>query len=106
MQANNAHAHRLLRRDQQWLLRCSVLAALAEQPSIPAAWLLELATLAIEDTDGTVRVGGAAILGRLVRDWPGEAEAHQARLLLQQLQQLQQDPDHRVVGTALNGLQA
>jgi hypothetical protein len=36
MQANNAHAHRLLRRDQQWLLRCSVLAALAEQPSTPA----------------------------------------------------------------------
>jgi len=66
-------------------------------------WLLELATLAIEDTDGTVRVGGAEILGRLVRDWPGEAEAHQARLLLQQLQQ---DPDHRVVATALNGLQA
>ena len=90
-------------RDQQWLLRCSVLAALAEQPSIPAAWLLELATLAIEDTDGTVRVGGTEILGRLVRDWPGDAEAHQARQLLQQLQQ---DPDHRVVATALNGLQA
>jgi HEAT repeat protein len=90
-------------RDHHWLLRCSVLATLAEQPSIPAAWLLELATLAIEDTDGTVRVGGAEILGRLVRDWPGEAEAHQARLLLQQLQQ---DPDHRVVATALNGLQA
>jgi HEAT repeat protein len=90
-------------RDQQWLLRCSVLAALAEQPSIPAAWLLELATLAIEDTDGTVRVGGTEILGRLVRDWPGDAEAHQARQLLQQLQQ---DPDHRVVAAALDGLQA
>jgi hypothetical protein len=62
-----------------------------------------LATLAIEDADGTVRVGGAEILGRLVREWPGEAEAHQARLLLQQLQQ---DPDHRVVAAALNGLQA
>jgi HEAT repeat protein len=90
-------------RDRHWLLRCSVLAALAEQPTIPAAWLLELAALAIEDTDGTVRVGGAEILGRLVRDWPGEVEAHQARLLLQQLQQ---DQDHRVVATALNGLQA
>jgi hypothetical protein len=89
--------------DGQWLVRCSILAALAEQPTIPAAWLLELASLAIEDTDGTVRVGGTEILGRLVRDWPGEAEAHQARLLLQQLQQ---DPDHRVVATALNGLQA
>ena len=66
-------------------------------------WLLELATLAIEDTDGTVRVGGTEILGRLVRDWPGDAEAHQARLLLQQLQQ---DPDHRVVAAALDGLQA
>jgi hypothetical protein len=38
----------------------------------------------------------------LVRDWPGDAEAHQARLLLQQLQQ---DPDHRVIAAALDALQ-
>lgn len=91
------------RRDSQWLLRCSVLSALAEQPQIPAPWLLELASLAVNDQDGTVRVGGAEILGRLVREWPGDAAAQPARALLQRLQD---DPDHRVVAAALDGLQA
>jgi len=90
------------RRDTQWLLRCSVLSALAEQPDISPAWLLELASLAIADDDGTVRVGGAEILGRLVHEWPEGAEAQQARALLQRLQA---DPDHRVVAAALDGLQ-
>jgi HEAT repeat protein len=93
----------VFRRDQHWLLRCSVLSALAEQPEIPPAWLLELASLAITDDDGTVRVGGTEILGRLVRDWPGAGEAQQARALLQRLQA---DPDHRVVAAALDGLQS
>lgn len=91
------------RRDTQWLLRCSVLSALAEQPEIDPAWLLELASLAIGDNDGTVRVGGAEILGRLVQEWPSSGEAQQARALLQRLQA---DPDHRVVAAALDGLQA
>ena len=91
------------RRDTQWLLRCSVLSALAEQPDISPAWLLELASLAIADDDGTVRVGGAEILGRVVHEWPGGGEAQQARSLLQRLQA---DPDHRVVAAALDGLQA
>ncbi|MEB3296318.1 MAG: HEAT repeat domain-containing protein [Cyanobacteriota bacterium] len=90
------------RRDRQWLLRCSVLSALAEQPQIDPGWLLELASLAIGDDDGTVRVGGAEILARVVRDWPGGDEATQARLLLQRLQA---DPDHRVVAAALDGLE-
>lgn len=84
--------------DQQWLVRCSILSALAEQPAIDPAWLLELAEMAIGDADGTVRVGGAEILGRLVHDHANG----QARALLQQLQA---DPDHRVVAAALNGLQ-
>jgi HEAT repeat protein len=84
--------------DQQWLVRCSILSALAEQPTIDPAWLLELAAMAITDADGTVRVGGAEILGRLVRDHSDG----QARALLQQLQA---DADHRVVAAALNGLQ-
>lgn len=90
--------------DQQWLVRCSILSALAEQPAIDPAWLLELAAMAITDTDGTVRVGGAEILGRLVHDHgSGDGSGHaQARALLQQLQS---DPDHRVVAAALNGLQ-
>ena len=85
--------------DQQWLVRCSILSALAEQPAIDPAWLLELASMAITDADGTVRVGGAEILARLVR----EQGAAEARVLLQQLQS---DPDHRVVAAALNGLQS
>ena len=51
--------------DQAWLVRCSILSALAEQPEIDLNWLLELATMAIGDADGTVRVSGAEILGRL-----------------------------------------
>lgn len=87
--------------DGQWLVRCSVLSALAEQPEIPLAWLQELAELALADADGSVRVGGAEILGRLVH----EAEPDLARQARERLAPLQSDPDHRVVAAALNGLQ-
>ena len=89
--------------DDAWLVRCSILSALAEQPEINLSWLMELATMAITDADGTVRVSGAEILGRLVRDGAGQAVGDQARALLQPLQQ---DRDHRVVAAALNGLQS
>ena len=88
--------------DDAWLVRCSILSVLAEQPEIDLNWLLELASMAITDPDGTVRVSGAEILGRLVRDGAGQPVGHQARLMLQPLQQ---DSDHRVVAAALNGLQ-
>jgi hypothetical protein len=78
-------------------VRCSILSAVAELVDVPAGWLLDLARLAIADADGTVRVGGAEILGRLVAE--GSAEA---RVLLVPLQS---DSDHRVVAAALNGLQ-
>jgi hypothetical protein len=65
-------------------------------------WLLELARLAIADGDGTVRVGGAEILGRLVREAGSDRSYGQARELLRSLQT---DPDHRVVAAALDGLQ-
>jgi len=83
--------------NEHWLVRCSILSAMAELVDVPLAWLLELAGLAIADGDGTVRVGGAEILGRLVAE--GSAEARAA------LVALQADPDHRVVAAALNGLQ-
>jgi len=89
--------------DEAWLVRCSILSAFAEQPEIALSWLLELATMAIADADGTVRVSGAEILGRLVREGDGLTIGEQARTLLQPLQQ---DRDHRVVAAALNGLQA
>jgi len=95
------------RRDDHWLLRCSVLSAVAEHPQAEPAKLLELAGLAVAAADGTVRVGGAEILGRLVRQGSdaagGVVEAEQARALLLRLQA---DPDHRVVAAALNGLQS
>ncbi|MBM5784896.1 MAG: HEAT repeat domain-containing protein [Cyanobacteria bacterium K_DeepCast_35m_m1_288] len=87
-------------RDQEWILRCSVLSAVAEHPDALPEPLLQLAQLAIADGDGTVRVGGAEILGRLVREEP--AVAAQARA---ELARLQHDADHRVVAAALNGLQ-
>jgi len=87
--------------DDAWLVRCSILSALAEQPAIDPAWLLDLAQLAIQDGDGTVRVGGAEILGRLVHE--AAPQAAEARGLLQGLQR---DDDHRVVAAALNGLQS
>ena len=89
--------------DDAWLVRCSILSALVEQPEINLSWLMELATMAIADPDGTVRVSGAEILGRLVRDGSGQPVGEQARSLLQPLQQ---DSDHRVVAAALNGLQS
>ena len=88
--------------DGAWLVRCSILSALAEQPEIKLAWLLELAQMAITDADGTVRVSGAEILGRIVRDGIAQPIGAEARALLQPLQQ---DVDHRVVAAALNGLQ-
>ena len=88
--------------DAAWLVRCSILSALAEQPEIKLIWLLELAQVAITDADGTVRVSGAEILGRIVRDGIDQLIGADARALLQPLQQ---DTDHRVVAAALNGLQ-
>ena len=88
--------------DNAWLVRCSILSALAEQPEIDFTWLLELACAAITDGDGTVRVSGAEILGRIVREGSDQPIGEQARTLLRPLQQ---DLDHRVVAAALNGLQ-
>ena len=90
-------------RDAEWLLRCSVLSAVAEHPEISSDQLLQLAALATADADGTVRVGGAEILGRVVRD--AAAGSEQAAAARSALVQLQQDPDHRVVAAAFNGLQ-
>lgn len=88
--------------DDAWLVRCSILSGLAEQAQINLAWLLELAEIAIADGDGTVRVSGAEILGRIVRESQRGPIGERARALLQPLQQ---DQDHRVVAAALNGLQ-
>ena len=84
--------------EDEWLIRCSILSAVAEHPDIAPEQLLQLARLAVAEADGTVRVGGTEILARLVRE--GISEAREV------LQGLQQDSDHRVVAAALNGLQS
>jgi len=94
--------------DPHWLLRCSILSALAEQPLMAPDQLLELARMAIADGDGTVRVGGAEILGRLVREGDrlaGAGEAGPVAAGRELLVRLQADGDHRVVAAALDGLQ-
>jgi HEAT repeat protein len=95
--------------DRQWLVRCSILSALAEQPLMAADQLLELARMAIADGDGTVRVGGAEVLGRVVREGDrlaGAGDAGAAAAGRELLVGLQADGDHRVVAAALDGLQA
>jgi hypothetical protein len=89
--------------DGQWLVRCSILAALAEQPAMSPSRLLELARLALEDGDGTVRVGGAELLGRILKEAqdPNDPIVQDAR---EAMHTLQKDGDHRVVGVALNSL--
>jgi HEAT repeat protein len=99
--------------NDHWLVRCSILSAVAELIEVPGDWLLQLARLAIADGDGTVRVGGAEILGRLIADASLGATPdpetglapHLASEARAELVRLQQDSDHRVVAAALNGLQ-
>ena len=91
-------------REHEWLLRCSVLSAVAEHPQVQPGQLFKLAQLAVADADGTVRVGGAEILARLVRE--AAADQQTASAARAQLVDLQADPDHRVVAASLNGLQA
>ena len=91
--------------DGHWLVRCSILAALAEDPTMQPAWLLDLAELALVDSDGTVRVGGAELLVRLLGLPPGPTSAAGvANLARERLRSLTKDPDHLVVAAALNGL--
>jgi HEAT repeat protein len=89
--------------DGHWLVRCSILAALAEQPEMSPSRLLELARLALDDADGTVRVGGAELLGRILLEArePHDAVTREAR---EAMTALQRDGDHRVVAVALNSL--
>ncbi|MFM7264681.1 MAG: HEAT repeat domain-containing protein, partial [Cyanobium sp.] len=72
--------HEAFQADGQWLVRCSILAALAEQEAMRPEWLLALGCLAVADGDGTVRVGGAEVLGRVLAEGRGaEADLAAAR---------------------------
>jgi HEAT repeat protein len=89
--------------DGQWLVRCSILAALAEQPAMSPDRLLELARMALADTDGTVRVGGAELLGRILQE-VGDTVDPIRKDALEAMETLRKDADHRVVAVALNAL--
>ena len=89
--------------DGQWLVRCSILAALAELPEMTPPRLLQLARLAVEDADGTVRVGGAELLGRLLHE-ATDPEDPVTRAAREAMAGLQRDEDHRVVAVALNSM--
>jgi HEAT repeat protein len=91
--------------DTQWLVRCSILAALAEQPEMSPDRLLELALLALEDGDGTVRVGGAELLGRILKEAqdPNDPIVREAR---EAMHPPQTAAAPRVVGVAFRALNA
>lgn len=89
--------------DGQWLVRCSILAALAELPEMTPPRLLQLARLAVEDADGTVRVGGAELLGRILHE-ATDPEDPVTRAAREAMTGLQRDEDHRVVAVALNSM--
>jgi len=59
----------------------------------------------VEDGDGTVRVGGAEVLGRILMEAqdPNDPIVQDAR---KAMHTLQKDGDHRVVGVAFNALNA
>jgi hypothetical protein len=76
---------------------------LAEQPEMSPSRLLELARLALEDGDGTVRVGGAEVLGRILRE-SSDPEDSITKAAREAMASLQKDSDHRVVAVALNAL--
>ena len=92
--------------DDQWLVRCSILSALAEQPEI------EPGAAAGAGRDGHRRCRWQRAGGRSPRFWAGssgmpapDGTAAIAETARQRLSGLQQDSDHRVVAAALNGLQ-
>lgn len=113
-------------RDDHWLVRRSILAALVEM----ACWeeVLEVCTVGLEGEDAAVQEAAVDGLGALVQS--RQAEAALSRLLLlshseaeyirvrvayalkhfktpeakETLARLRQDPDHRVVGAAMEDL--
>ncbi len=91
--------------DGHWLVRNSILAAVAEDPAMQPTWLLDLAELALADSDSTVRVGGAEVLARLLGSPQGASNAVAVGgLALERLRSLTLDADHQVVATALSAL--
>jgi len=57
----------------------------------------------VEDADGTVRVGGAELLGRILHE-ATDPEDPVTRAAREAMTGLQRDEDHRVVAVALNSM--
>ena len=88
----------LYRRDAHWLVRRSIVAALADERDVPAGVLAELADLALADDDVHLQLGGVELLNRLRHD-PDRGAAARARLA-----DLRSSDDHRLAAAALESL--
>jgi HEAT repeat protein len=88
----------LYRRDAHWLVRRSIVAALADERDVPAGVLAELADLALADDDVHLQLGGVELLNRLRHD-PDRGAAARARLA-----DLRGSDDHRLAAAALESL--
>ncbi len=88
----------LYRRDAHWLVRRSIVAALADERDVPAGVLAELADLALVDDDVHLQLGGVELLNRLRHD-PDRGAAARARLA-----DLRGSDDHRLAAAALESL--
>jgi len=88
----------LYRRDGHWLVRRSIVAALADETGVPAGVLADLADLALGDEDVQLQLGGVELLNRLRHD-PERGAAARARLA-----DLRGSDDHRLAAAALESL--
>lgn len=88
----------LYRRDGHWLVRRSIVAALADETGVPAGVLADLADLALDDEDVHLQLGGVELLNRLRQD-PERGAAARARLA-----DLRSSNDHRLAAAALESL--
>jgi HEAT repeat protein len=88
----------LYRRDGHWLVRRSIVAALADETGVPAGVLADLADLALADEDVQLQLGGVELLNRLRHD-PERGASARARLA-----DLRSSEDHRLAAAALESL--
>ena len=88
----------LYQRDDHWLVRRSILAALGEEEGVPDQVIWQLAELALADGDTNLQLSGVELLNRLVNAPVFSAQA------LARLEELRQSSNHRLAGAALERL--
>jgi HEAT repeat protein len=88
----------LYQRDDHWLVRRSILAALGEEEGVADQVIWQLAELALADADTNLQLSGVELLNRLVNAPAFSAQA------LARLEELRQSSNHRLAGAALERL--